>query len=178
MIPLRAEIQSDPVDAEGRGAVRRTLRLPVTALASGDVAPAIVHNLSETGLLIETDAAVRVGETIAIDLPDAIASTAVVVRRDGRLVGCQFVSPVSRGVVSAAQLLTPGAPPLPLDPPAPADRDSTEFDGEWRYDVGHHLDDEQMSATIVVVIAIVIALIAVIFLVSALRIPLFGQVGG
>jgi hypothetical protein len=178
MMPLRAEIQSEPVDADGRGAVRRTLRLPVTTVASGDVNAAIVHNLSEAGLLVETDAAVRIGETIEVDLPDASASTAIVVRRDGRLVGCQFVSPVSRGVVSAAQLMTPVAPPPPIDPPAPTEEDSSEYGGEWRYDVGHHRDDEQMSVTIVVAIAIVIALIAVIFFVSALRVPTFGQVGG
>lgn len=169
MVPLRTEIQSETVEVDGRRAVRRTLRLPVAALAAGDVANAIVHNLSETGLLVETDAEVRIGETICIDLPDAGASAAVVVRKDGRLVGCAFVSPLSKGVVSAAQLMTPVAEP------SPAEGETSDYgSSEWRYDVGHQLNDEQTSMTIVVVVGMLIALIATILFVSALRAPMFG----
>lgn len=104
MQPLSAEIVTEKLIGDERSAVRRSLRLGVSASPSGEVAMALILNLSETGLLIETLVELVVGETLQIEFPDADASTARVVWTEGYLAGCEFVEPVATAVVSAAQL--------------------------------------------------------------------------
>jgi len=106
MQPLSAEIITERRIGNERSAVRRRLRLGVSASASGDVAMALILNLSETGLLIETLVELAVGETLRIEFPDAIAATARVIWTEGYLAGCEFVEPVSTGAVSAALLMS------------------------------------------------------------------------
>lgn len=93
---------------DDRAAARRTLRLEVHASSSSPDAPiALIRNLSERGLLLETAAGLVIGETIQVDLPEAGASPARVVWTDGSFFGCEFIRPVSRAAVSAALLLAP-----------------------------------------------------------------------
>jgi DNA-binding XRE family transcriptional regulator len=97
---------------------RRTLQLEAQgALASGDAAEVTIHNVSETGLLIESDAALAPGETIDIDLPHAGVTAARVVWTSGRLFGCEFDTPISTAVLGAVQLRSAVAEPVDLDPP-------------------------------------------------------------
>ena len=119
MQPLSAEIITERLIGDGRSAVRRSLRLGVSASSSGDVAMALILNLSETGLLIETLVELAVGETLRIEFPDAIAATARVVWTEGYLAGCEFVEPVSTAAVSAALLRSSvsGADASTDDPP-------------------------------------------------------------
>lgn len=107
MVPLVAEIRTEPAISDHRAAVRRTVRLGVPAYSSGDATKALILNLSETGLLIETSIKLAVGETLQIDVPESSESTARVVWTEGLLVGCEFVVPVSKAAVIAAQLQTP-----------------------------------------------------------------------
>ena len=65
---------------------------------------ATVHNLSETGLLIETEAALSVGDSIEVDLPRTGFKSAKVVWIDDRLFGCSFAEEISSATVSAAAL--------------------------------------------------------------------------
>ena len=109
MQPLSAEIITERLIGDERSAVRRSLRLGVSASSSGDVAMALILNLSETGLLIETLVELAVGETLRIEFPDAIAATARVVWTEGYLAGCEFVEPVSTAAVSAALLRSSGS---------------------------------------------------------------------
>src|SRR5918995_7348523 len=90
MEPLSAEILTERVTSDERAAVRRSLRLGVSAHSSGDVAVALILNISETGLLIETWLKLAVGETLHIDIPEASASMARVVWTDGLRAGCEF----------------------------------------------------------------------------------------
>jgi len=84
---------------------RRTIRLETLgASASGDTSAVTVHNISASGLLIESDQSLAVGESLAIDLPHAESTAAAVVWASGRLHGCQFSKPVSGAVLSAAEL--------------------------------------------------------------------------
>lgn len=84
---------------------RRTIRLNATGeLPSGDHASVNVHNISRTGLLIETDSAMAVGESFAIDLPEAGPTLAHVVWQSENLHGCRFEQPLTNAVLSAAQL--------------------------------------------------------------------------
>ena len=104
MQPLSAEILTEQVIGDQRSAVRRSLRLGVSASSSGNVAMALILNISERGLLVETLVELAVGETLQVDIPEANASTARVVWTEGFLAGCEFVDPVSTGAVSAVQL--------------------------------------------------------------------------
>src|SRR3546814_14066307 len=87
---------------------RRTLRLDVAAHSATSEAAVVIRNLSRTGLLIETDAAFSLGETFLLVLPELGAAPARVVRADGRLFGCEFLTPVPASAISAA--LLKGAP--------------------------------------------------------------------
>jgi hypothetical protein len=110
---LQAQVLSIQDDCE-RSHVRHQLRLPVQGSdvpASG----ALVHNLSEMGLLIETSDDLTLGEIIQIDLPEACARAAKVVWQSDQLFGCQFEMPIARAAVSAALLRSP---PCDLAEPA------------------------------------------------------------
>ena len=121
MLPLPAQLTTNARPSDNRGAVRRILSLEVPASLPADASSALVRNLSERGLLIETAADLAIGETIHVDLPEAGACAARIVRRDGSFFGCEFVEAVPRAAVSAALLLAPvesdmtaAPPPLPL----------------------------------------------------------------
>lgn len=99
---------ADPVEAADRRRMqRRTLRLDVAARSATAESAVVIRNLSRTGLLIETDAGFAVGETFLLVLPELGAAPARVVRNDGRLFGCEFLSPVPASAISAALLKTP-----------------------------------------------------------------------
>jgi len=84
---------------------RRTLRLETEGTAgNGEKANVRIHNVSTTGLLIETRIALAPGDPISVDLPRAGGTPARVVWASGHLFGCQFDMPVSRSALSAAQL--------------------------------------------------------------------------
>jgi hypothetical protein len=99
--------------SERRRTARRALRLGV----GGAGEPVTIHDLSLTGALLETSAAMLVGSTLAIELPHAGSVEAVVVWNSGEYYGCQFDLPISPSALSAAQLQSApqaaeGAPPL------------------------------------------------------------------
>src|SRR3546814_19365834 len=82
---------------------RRTLRLDVAAHSATSEAAVVIRNLSRTGLLIETDAAFSLGETFLLVLPELGAAPARVVRADGRLFGCEFLTPVPASAISRSE---------------------------------------------------------------------------
>lgn len=99
---------ADPVEtADRRRMQRRTLRLDVAARSAAAESAVVIRNLSRTGLLIETDAAFSIGETFLLVLPELGAAPARVVRNDGRLFGCEFLTPVPASAISAALLRAP-----------------------------------------------------------------------
>jgi hypothetical protein len=106
MVPLAAAIITEQSSGDGRTAVRRSLRLDVSAYAADHVTRALVLNISETGILVEADLDLQVGETLHVDMPEAGASPVRVIWKEKLLVGCEFVHPVSTGAVSAAQLMS------------------------------------------------------------------------
>lgn len=89
--------------ADERGATRRTLHLGVNG-KFGTQGAATVHNLSATGLLVETALPLGEGETISVDLPEAGEVTATVIWADPPMLGCRFDRPLSSAALSAAQL--------------------------------------------------------------------------
>jgi hypothetical protein len=159
MRPLSAEILTERLIGDERAAVRRTLRLGVSTYSSGDVAMAVILNISERGLLIESVLGLTVGETLLVDIPEARASAVRVVWTDNLLAGCEFVDPVSTAVVSAAQLKSPleatgSAPPLPAvvadEQPEP---------------------DDSLIQTAIVIVTSVISVLALILFLAAILLP-------
>ena len=84
---------------------RRVLHLEAEgALPSGARTNVRVHNVSTTGLLLESTIRLTIGERIEIDLPHAAATWARVIWTSDDLSGCQFEQPITPAVLSAAQL--------------------------------------------------------------------------
>ncbi len=112
-----AHLEETPKPAGKTREPRRTLRLEALgAVASGVAANVLVHNVSATGLLFESELALAEGERIEIDLPHAGATWARVIWTGGRLVGCQFDAPISAAALSAAQLRSPAGQGVEIGP--------------------------------------------------------------
>jgi transcriptional regulator with XRE-family HTH domain len=102
---ISAQMDEAPISTGRSREPRRRIRLEAAgALVSGAPADVTVHNISATGMLIECRHSLAIGETLAIDLPGAEATKAKVVWTSGMLHGCHFLKPVSKAVLSAAQL--------------------------------------------------------------------------
>ena len=119
----------EPPAGEGQ---QRADRLRLNLAVEGAVAPGqgtevIVHNLSVSGVLIETAADLMMGQDIAIALPEAGDVVASVVWQSERLYGCRFRQPLPRAALSAARLRNPL--PSDFDPADRADGD-TDADAE------------------------------------------------
>jgi DNA-binding transcriptional regulator YiaG len=100
-----AEHWEDASAEQRRDDARRTLRLEAEGVTGdGERAEVLVHNLSEGGLLIETGAALNVGEEIDIELPHVGTTPATARWQSGRLFGCEFMAPLPAAALSAAQL--------------------------------------------------------------------------
>jgi transcriptional regulator with XRE-family HTH domain len=106
---------------ERAGGERRTLRLDTQGITRSGAAAVRVHNLSATGLLLESAIPLGLGETLAVDLPEAGLVRADVVWASGEFCGCQFASPISAAALAAATLHgagqtgeDDGQPSLPL----------------------------------------------------------------
>jgi transcriptional regulator with XRE-family HTH domain len=84
---------------------RRTLRLDTTgALAKGGAAEVRIHNISATGLLLETAAELVEGEELAVELPLAGLCPARVVWSSDGFFGCRFHSLLSQAALAAVEL--------------------------------------------------------------------------
>lgn len=103
--------------ADERGMPRRSLRLDVqgASLARGELR-ATIYNMSATGILIQTDEDLAIGEIIDIALPDAKPVSAQVMWLDKGHFGCAFRSAVSAATISAVLLRAPFEQPMRADP--------------------------------------------------------------
>jgi hypothetical protein len=101
---LLAEFSSDPKISEKRSTVRRKLRFESMLTASRPQSKVVVLNLSEAGLMLHSHDELAVGETFEVTLPEAGSIEARVVWRRSPLYGCEFLSPVTRGMISAVLL--------------------------------------------------------------------------
>lgn len=98
-------LNNNPRSAGKGRASRRQLRLPLHgSKATGAEIGALVHNISATGMLVESGAPLEVGEVIEVNLPHSGKTATKVIWTSGRLAGCQFEMPISPATLSAAQL--------------------------------------------------------------------------
>lgn len=111
---LHGKFHLEPETGEGRRAPRRTLRLEVESVGGSDSSSAVIHNISATGLLIETAATMAIGDTFEVSLPQRGATSVRVVWASGGFYGCEFGDRISEGTISAARLKAPGVQHQPV----------------------------------------------------------------
>ena len=102
-----------------RSSARRRLNLEVKgAVPNGSAAEVMIHDLSITGLLVETLAELTCGEELDVCLPQTGRTRAKVMWSSGQFFGCQFSHPISSAALSAAMLRSrPIEAQRPDDPP-------------------------------------------------------------
>ncbi|HEU4820550.1 MAG TPA: PilZ domain-containing protein [Qipengyuania sp.] len=96
--------------SEQRTSDRRVLRLEAQAATPAGENGIQIHNLSRTGMLVQSGADVPVGTEIEVEMPDATRHRAEVVWRDASLFGCRFAKPLAQATLSAALLRAAPAP--------------------------------------------------------------------
>lgn len=107
-MPIHAMIEQEQGADDTRGAARIHMRFEAAgSFDGGQGAVVVIHNLSATGMLIETASDLVIGQRIAVTLPEAPECTATIVWRSEALAGCRFDRPLSRAALSAAQLRNP-----------------------------------------------------------------------
>ena len=165
---LLARISERARTGHTRSASRRILSLNVPALSSDQVVPALIHNLSEHGLRIETEAALRIDEVIRVDLPEAGRIDARVIWIGESFVGCRFLVPVSKAAVSAALLRSPARRSTPTEsvraelPLIGIVQRPTEIE---RFELGYETSE---SPTVAMMIALLVGLVVTASFVAAL----------
>lgn len=114
-MPIDAILESSESPENQRGARRLHIRIEAAGeLEQGGQTSVTIHNLSASGILIETQSALEVGQKIRIELPETSPVPATVVWKSSPLFGCRFDHILSRAVLSAAQLFNPL--PTGIDP--------------------------------------------------------------
>ncbi len=106
MKSLRARI-SDLGMADRRAGARWNVELLVSAGPGGEMGEAVVRNLSDRGLMLQTGAELHVGETMLVDLPGADPVEARILWRQDSSYGCEFMEPIPSSVISEVLLRAP-----------------------------------------------------------------------
>jgi hypothetical protein len=104
-MPIYGHFLPSAPGADKRFDARRKLSLLASGVRhDGTGLEVQIHNISGTGLLLESDVKLAAGDRIEIELPHAGDITAKVIWASGRLFGCQFEGPVSPATLSAVEL--------------------------------------------------------------------------
>ena len=118
-MPIAAHFEPAPHSDDPRRSVRHSLRLESSgATADGERARVTVHNISASGILLETAALLAIGEAFAIDLPESFERRAIVSWASEAFYGCQFDQPLTPAELGAAQLRGTVAEPVRVPRPA------------------------------------------------------------
>ena len=97
--------------------VRRKMRLNVSGKTrDGQSSDVLIHDLSTTGILVQTEETLAIGEVIEVELPRTGVRHIEVVWASGTFFGCRFLEPVPPAAVSAA--LLSAEPERPSNPAA------------------------------------------------------------
>ena len=110
MKSLRANV-SLVESGERRGERRWHVELVVTLRPEAGSRFASVRNLSETGMMLETDLGLTLGEIVHVELPGGHETDARILWRQDQAFGCQFKTRIPTAVISAALLQAPTGSP-------------------------------------------------------------------
>ena len=103
---MQAFARLERIEARNRRAApRRRLSLGSVLAASGD--EAVIHDISASGMLVETNADLATFEQLHLDLPEAGKVVATVMWNSGKYYGCEFHKPIPQSAISAALLKSP-----------------------------------------------------------------------
>jgi hypothetical protein len=131
---MQAAARFERLEARNRrSAPRRRLILGAILPDTGD--EAVIHDLSSTGLLIETKADLATFEQLQLDLPGTGMVVCTVLWNSGRYFGCEFHQPLAKAAISAALLRNPIAQSAPE---LQAEANEAEFTDD-RYPLGVRL---------------------------------------
>jgi DNA-binding transcriptional regulator YiaG len=120
-MPIAAHFEELTADAKRPRAPRRRLLLSAAAATpSGQTSSVLIHNVSASGLLIETRAALLESDRFDIVLPELGPTATFVVWNSGNLFGCRFAVPLGAAVLSSLQLRADAAPPREPTPLSPS----------------------------------------------------------
>lgn len=122
-IPARFD-RPQAADGQPRAERRRLLLQARGTLQSGGDTAVIVHNFSDTGLLLESREELEIDDVIELELPEAPGTGARVVWASGRLYGCAFENPLPQAALSAVQLRSAVQDELGIGPSPAPDRPS------------------------------------------------------
>lgn len=104
---IPAKLMTESAGTERRIKPRHVLHIEVAISVGEQGTDASVHDLSTTGLRIETDDPLEVGEQLTIELLGDATVDATVVWTSDRSYGCRFDSPVPQSVIGAIVLQAP-----------------------------------------------------------------------
>jgi len=91
-----AYFENEQLSDERRGSPRKKLRLNASGAGTpGDQTQVVVHDISETGLLLETSLMLAQGEQLDVIMPDTGARRVTVVWASGHYFGCEFAEPIA-----------------------------------------------------------------------------------
>ena len=100
-MPVAGQFQSE-VSGNRRYAARRSVRIATTLRSPS--ADAMIHDLSNTGMLLETAEEVSANQLLLVEIPNFRPVTATVVWNSGRFFGCKFDQPIPSAALSGAFL--------------------------------------------------------------------------
>ena len=103
-VGMLAEFSNDASADERRGEVRRKLHLESVLSGPRPPSKVVVLDLTQAGMLLYATADLEIGDAFTVELPIAGGVDARVKWKRTELYGCEFVKPISRGVVSAMLL--------------------------------------------------------------------------
>ena len=106
---MQALARLERVQGQSRRASSR-LKLSLGAVLPSTGDEVVIHDLSSTGMLIQTNAALKASEKLEVELPEIGATAARIVWNSGDYYGCQFEKPVPKAALSAALLRNPYEP--------------------------------------------------------------------
>lgn len=102
---LSAQLETSGPEIDRRSSGRRMLNLRVPgSTTSGSGVPVLIHDMSVSGLLIQTEASMDVGTMLDIQLPEVGPQSATVVWNRDQFFGCEFHEPLSQAGLSATFL--------------------------------------------------------------------------
>lgn len=107
MLPHTAFISSSADAPERRSSARRVIRLGFDISETPGSQPLLIIDLSRTGILLRTNADLKVGEKIRVILPESGTVEAEIVRHSGNEFGARFAAPIRNSTVSAVVLASP-----------------------------------------------------------------------
>jgi hypothetical protein len=156
MKPMEAALREVGPSADNRAVSRFSLHLEVEGLAEKGATRVCIHDISQTGMLLQTAATLSVGDCICVDLPEAGVTDAVVIWSEHDFFGCEFRQGLASGAISAALLRSAHEPlQFPKSPLTAAD--------QLAYD-----EAQSGPAVIVLAVSLIISVAAIGILVAAL----------